>query len=46
MATKIVAINAGPGKGRNTDTLIDEAAKGAASAGVSHDRVKTEAAKK
>ena len=33
MAKKIVAVNAGPRKGWNTDTLIDEAIKGAESAG-------------
>lgn len=33
MSKKIVAINAGPRTGWNTDTLISEAAKGAASAG-------------
>ena len=33
MAKKIVAVNAGPRKGWNTDTLITEAAKGAESAG-------------
>ena len=35
MGKKIVAINAGPRKGWNTDTLITEAAKGAESAGAS-----------
>jgi len=29
MAKKIVAVNAGPRKGWNTDTLISEAIKGA-----------------
>ena len=29
MSKKIVALNAGPGKGWNTDTLINEAIKGA-----------------
>ena len=29
MSKKIVAVNAGPGKGRNTDTLIEETIKGA-----------------
>lgn len=33
MSKKIIAVNAGPRKGWNTDTLIDEAAKGAGSAG-------------
>ena len=33
MSRKIVAVNAGPRKGWNTDTLIAEAAKGAESAG-------------
>ncbi|MDO5809885.1 flavodoxin family protein [uncultured Methanobrevibacter sp.] len=33
MTKKIVAVNAGPRKGWNTDTLIDEAIKGAESAG-------------
>ena len=33
MCKKIVAVNAGPRKNRNTDTLITEAAKGAASKG-------------
>lgn len=33
MAKKIVAVNAGPRKGWNTDTLIDEAKKGAESQG-------------
>lgn len=33
MAKKIVAVNAGPRKGWNTDTLIKEAARGAESAG-------------
>lgn len=33
MTKKIVAVNAGPRKGWNTDTLITEAAKGAESAG-------------
>ncbi len=30
MSIKIVAVNAGPRKGRNTDTLINEAIRGAA----------------
>lgn len=33
MSKKIVAVNAGPRKGWNTDTLIDEAIKGAEAAG-------------
>ncbi len=33
MKKKIVAVNAGPRNGRNTDTLIDEAIKGAEAAG-------------
>ena len=33
MSRKIIAVNAGPRKGWNTDTLITEAAKGAESAG-------------
>ena len=33
MSKKIIAINAGPRKGWNTDTLVTEAAKGAKSAG-------------
>ena len=33
MSTKIIAVNAGPRKGWNTDTLISEAAKGAESRG-------------
>ena len=33
MGGKIVAVNAGPRKGRNTDTLISEAVKGAESVG-------------
>ena len=33
MSKKIIAVNAGPRKGWNTDTLITEAAKGAESAG-------------
>ena len=33
MDRKIIAVNAGPRKGWNTDTLIDEAVKGAESAG-------------
>ena len=33
MGKKIIAVNAGPRKGWNTDTLINEAVKGAESAG-------------
>ena len=33
MAKKIIAVNAGPRKGWNTDTLIKEAVKGAEEAG-------------
>ena len=33
MSRKIIAINAGPLKGWNTDTLITEASKGAEEAG-------------
>ena len=33
MGKKIVVVNAGPRKGWNTDTLLDEAAKGAEKAG-------------
>lgn len=33
MSKKIIAVNAGPRTGRNTDTLVSEAAKGAESAG-------------
>ena len=33
MSKKIIAVNAGPRKGWNTDTLIDEAIKGAQSTG-------------
>ncbi len=33
MSKKIVAVNAGPRKGRNTDTLIDEAIRGAQAEG-------------
>ena len=35
MSKRIIAVNAGPRKGWNTDTLITEAAKGAESAGAS-----------
>ncbi len=38
MSKKIVAVNAGPRKGRNTDTLITEASKGAQSAGAQIER--------
>ena len=38
MSKKIVVVNAGPRKGWNTDTLITEAAKGAASAGAEIER--------
>ena len=38
MTKKIVAVNAGPRKGWNTDTLISEAVKGAESAGASVER--------
>ena len=38
MDKKIIVVNAGPRKGRNTDTLITEAAKGAESAGASIER--------
>ena len=33
MSKKIIAVNAGPRKGFNTDTLINEAIKGAESQG-------------
>ena len=33
MSKRIIAVNAGPRNGWNTDTLITEAAKGAESAG-------------
>ena len=33
MSKKIIAVNAGPRKGWNTDTLVDEAIKGAKSEG-------------
>lgn len=36
--SKVVAVNAGPRKGWNTDTLINEAAKGAESAGAEIER--------
>lgn len=38
MSKKIVAVNAGPRKGWNTDTLISEAAKGAENAGAQIER--------
>lgn len=38
MRKKIIAVNAGPRKGWNTDTLISEAAKGAESAGAAVER--------
>ena len=38
MTKKIVVVNAGPRKGYNTDTLITEAAKGAADAGAEIER--------
>lgn len=38
MGKKIVAVNAGPRKGWNTDTLITEASKGAISAGAAVER--------
>ena len=38
MSKKIIAVNAGPRKGWNTDTLIAEASKGAESAGAVVDR--------
>ena len=38
MSKKIVAVNAGPRKGWNTDTLITEASKGAESAGAAIER--------
>jgi NAD(P)H-dependent FMN reductase len=38
MAKKIVTVNAGPRKGWNTDTLITEAARGAAEAGAEVER--------
>ena len=39
MAKKIIAVNAGPRKGWNTDTLIDEAIKGAESAGAEVEKI-------
>lgn len=38
MSKKIIAVNAGPRKGWNTDTLITEASKGAESAGAQIER--------
>ena len=38
MAKKIIAVNAGPRKGWNTDTLVSEAARGAESAGAEVER--------
>ena len=38
MGKKIIAVNAGPRKGWNTDTLITEASKGAESAGAAIER--------
>ena len=38
MSKKIIAVNAGPRKGWNTDTLITEAAKGAEAAGATVER--------
>ncbi len=38
MSKKIIAVNAGPRKGWNTDTLITEAAKGAEAAGAAVER--------
>jgi NAD(P)H-dependent FMN reductase len=38
MSKKIIAVNAGPRKGWNTDTLITEASKGAESAGATVER--------
>ena len=38
MSKKIIAVNAGPRKGWNTDTLITEAARGAESAGAAVER--------
>ncbi len=38
MNKKIIAVNAGPRKGWNTDTLITEASKGAESAGATIER--------
>ena len=38
MGKKIIAVNAGPRKGWNTDTLITEASKGAESAGAEVER--------
>ena len=38
MSKKIIAVNAGPRKGWNTDTLITEAARGAESVGAEVER--------
>ena len=38
MSKRIIAVNAGPRKGWNTDTLIEEAIKGAESAGTDSHR--------
>ena len=38
MSKRIIAVNAGPRKGWNTDTLITEASKGAESAGATVER--------
>ena len=38
MSKKIVAVNAGPRKGWNTDILVTEAAEGAKSAGAEVER--------
>ena len=38
MSKKIIAVNAGPRMGWNTDTLITEASKGAESAGAAVER--------
>ena len=38
MSKKIVAVNAGPRMGWNTETLITEASKGAASSGAQVER--------
>ena len=38
MSKRIIAVNAGPRKGWNTDTLISEAIKGAESVGASTER--------
>ena len=38
MSKKIIAVNAGPRKGWNTDTLITEASRGAEAAGATVER--------